>query len=149
MEHIGDILKKTTLKNIPAESSVNSSGTEEDISPSVNCDICRGAGFVHPALPSGKPDYSRVVACKCLSRTTNKSRQIVLEKYSNLGSLKRLTFANLIPQGRSGIAASQKKFEAAVNAAVEFAPVPPDGWYSSAPAAAVKHTLRRLSPTSG
>jgi DNA replication protein DnaC len=78
-------------------------------------------------LPSGKPDYSRVVPCKCLCKTSNKNRQIVLEKYSNIGSLKRLTFDNLIPQGRSGCNGSQRKFEAAYNAAKEFA-VDPQGW---------------------
>ncbi len=65
--------------------------------------------------------------CKCLCKTTNKRRQIVLEKYSNIGSLKRLTFDNLIPQGRSGTAASQQKFETAYNAAKEFS-ANPEGW---------------------
>jgi DNA replication protein DnaC len=51
----------------------------------------------------------------------------VLEKYSNIGSLKRLTFDNLIPQGRSGTAASQQKFETAYNAAKEFS-ANPEGW---------------------
>jgi len=51
----------------------------------------------------------------------------VLEKYSNIGSLKRLTFANLIPQGRSGAPTGQRKFEAAYNGAKEFA-ANPDGW---------------------
>jgi DNA replication protein DnaC len=78
-------------------------------------------------LPSGKPDYSQVVPCKCLCKTSNKNRQTVLEKYSNIGSLKRLTFDNLIPQGRSGCSGSQQKFEAAYNAAREFA-ANPHGW---------------------
>jgi DNA replication protein DnaC len=78
-------------------------------------------------LPSGKPDYSKVVPCKCLCKTTNKRRQIVLEKYSNIGSLKRLTFDNLLPQGRSGCADSQEKFHSAFNAAKKFA-VEPQGW---------------------
>ncbi|NLL90663.1 MAG: ATP-binding protein [Dehalococcoidales bacterium] len=68
-----------------------------------------------------------MVPCQCLCKTSNKRRQIVLEKYSNIGSLKRLTFDNMIPHGRSGSAASQKKFEAAYKAAREFA-VNPQGW---------------------
>ena len=68
-----------------------------------------------------------MVPCQCLCKTSNKRRQIVLEKYSNIGSLKRLTFDNMIPHGRSGSAASQKKFEAAYEAAREFA-VNPQGW---------------------
>ncbi|MDD4874126.1 MAG: ATP-binding protein [Dehalococcoidales bacterium] len=127
MEHIGEILKKTTLKNTPAVGTDDSSGTKAETSPSSNCNICMGAGFVHPALPSGKADYSRVVACKCLCRVTNKNRQVVLEKYSNLGSLKRLTFDNLIPQGRNGSAIRQEKFEAAYQAAKKYAETP-GGW---------------------
>ncbi len=31
--------------------------------PNPYCAVCRGDGFVHPLLESGKPDYSRVVGC--------------------------------------------------------------------------------------
>ena len=103
------------------------SGIEDQPSILSDCPACRGAGFVYPLLPSGKPDYSRVVPCKCLCKTSNKNRQIVLEKYSNIGSLKRLTFDNLIPQGRSGCGSSQQKFETAYNSAKEFA-ANPRGW---------------------
>ncbi len=82
---------------------------------------------MHPLLSSDKPDFSRVVPCKCISKTTNKNRQAVLEKYSNIGSLNRLTFDNLIPQGSSGYATSQDKFEAAYNAGKKFASNP-QGW---------------------
>ena len=127
MEHISEILKKTTLKSTPGANSDASSATSEEPDVFPDCPVCRGAGFVHPLLSSGKPDYGTVVPCKCLCKTTNKRRQIVLEKYSNIGSLKRLNFENLIPQGRSGTAASQQKFEAAYNAAKEFA-ASPEGW---------------------
>ncbi|NLT27781.1 MAG: ATP-binding protein [Dehalococcoidales bacterium] len=127
MEHIGDILKKTTLKNTPEANSDASSSIEEEPAVFSDCPNCRGAGFVYPLLPSGKPDYSQVVPCKCLRKNTNKQRQMVLERYSNIGSLKRLTFANLIPQGRSGSVTGQQKFETAVNAAKEFA-ANPKGW---------------------
>jgi len=30
-----------------------------------SCLICHDAGFVHPLLPSGKPDYSRTIPCRC------------------------------------------------------------------------------------
>jgi DNA replication protein DnaC len=127
MEHISEILKKTTLKSIPGANSDATSDTSEESAVLSDCPACRGAGFVHPLLPTGKADYSKVVPCQCLCKTSNKRRQIVLEKYSNIGSLKRLTFDNMIPHGRSGSAASQKKFEAAYEAAREFA-VNPQGW---------------------
>jgi DNA replication protein DnaC len=127
MEHIGEILKRTTLKNIQKANTDASSSIEEEPFTSLKCPICSGAGFVYPLLPSGKPDYTKVVPCECLCKTTNRNRQIVLEKYSNLGSLKRLTFDNLIPQGRSGCIANQEKFKEAYNAARKFAENP-QGW---------------------
>jgi len=56
-----------------------------------------------------------------------KERQNRLLKYSNLGSLSRFTFENLIPQGRSGNPASQEKFNRAYEAAKAFA-AGPKGW---------------------
>ncbi len=50
-----------------------------------------------------------------------------MERYSNLGGLSRLTFDNLIPQGRSGDPASQQRFAAASAAARTFAEKP-EGW---------------------
>ncbi len=103
------------------------SSAEEEDSSGTGCPVCRGAGFVHPMLDSGKPDFSRVVACRCLRNAVNEARHSLLERYSNLGSLNRLTFDNLTPRGRSGYAASQDRFEAAYHAAEEFAREP-KGW---------------------
>ncbi len=58
---------------------------------------------------------------------TNRERQARLERYSNLGSLKRLTFDNLIPQGRSGYAIRQEQFSHAYESAKAFASNP-NGW---------------------
>ena len=103
------------------------SSAEEGDSPGANCPVCQGAGFVHPALDSGKADFSRVVACHCLRNAASKERRALLERYSNLGSLNRLTFDNLIPRGRSGYDSSQEKFEASYRAAKDFA-AEPKGW---------------------
>lgn len=94
---------------------------EEELSLSSSCPICKGAGFVHPALPSGKPDFSRVVACRCTHQELDKGRQTHLLKYSNLGSLTRFTFDNLLPQGRSGNPINQEQFQRAYEAARVFA----------------------------
>jgi DNA replication protein DnaC len=64
------------------------------------CPICKGAGFVHPALDSGRPDFSRVVPCRCSKGELRKKKTEYLEKYSNLGSLSQLTFDNLSPKGK-------------------------------------------------
>ena len=37
---------------------------ESHYGPNPNCQVCHGAGFVHPLLDNGKADWSRVIACK-------------------------------------------------------------------------------------
>ena len=128
MEHISEILKRQTLTNTSKADTGTWSGAEPpEPAPEEICPLCKGAGFVHPLLPTGKPDYSRVIACQCTRQTRDKERQGRLKQYSNLGSLTRLTFDNLMPQGRSGDAASQESFAAACKAAREFA-AEPKGW---------------------
>ncbi len=78
-------------------------------------------------LPSGKPDFSRVIACRCTKQELTKERQDHLQRYSNLGSLTRLTFDNLIPQGRSGDPVNQEQFSRIYETAKAFA-AEPRGW---------------------
>ena len=99
----------------------------EEASPSSDCPICKGAGFVHPALPSGKPDFSQVVACRCTHQESDKGRQTHLLRYSNLGSLTRFTFDNLLPQGRSGNPINREQFQRVYEAARTFT-AEPKGW---------------------
>jgi len=68
----------------------------EEAPPGSTCPVCKGAGFVHPRLSSGKPDYSRVVACSCTRREREKEQQSRLRKYSGLELelLKKMTFDN-------------------------------------------------------
>ena len=104
------------------------SGAEpEEASPSSACPICKGAGFVHPLLPSGKPDFSRVIPCRCTQQELDKEHQARLQRYSNLGSLSHLAFDNLLPQGKSENPASQEQFSRAYEAAKAFASEP-KGW---------------------
>ena len=126
MEHIGDILRQTQTNTSKANTDTWS-GAEEETLPGSDCPVCQGAGFIHPLLPSGKPDYSQVIACRCTRKEPGKERQERLQKYSNLGLLSRLTFANLVPQGRSGDPVNQEKFSRAYEAARAFA-AEPEGW---------------------
>jgi len=107
------------------------SGAEEpeEASPSSVCPICKGAGFVYPRLPSGKPDFSRVVACRCTQKELDKERQTRLQRYSGLDLelLKSMTFdnfdwrrVNLLPEQRQNL-------EQAFRLAFDFAKSP-DGW---------------------
>ncbi len=103
------------------------SSAEEEPSPSVNCPICKGAGVIHPLLPSGKPDFSRVVPCRCTRKEAAQERQTRLHRYSNLGLLTRFTFDGLESQGRSGNLQNQEQFRRAFEAAKAFA-AEPRGW---------------------
>ena len=93
-----------------------------------NCPICKGAGFVHPRLPSGKPDFSRVIPCRCVKAASEKEQDNRLQKYSNLGALINYTFENLAQSGISGDPAKQELFQKAFEAAKLFA-VEPKGWF--------------------
>jgi len=104
------------------------SGAEsEAASPASACPICNGAGFVYTNVPVGHPDFGKAVPCRCIRKESEKERQARLERYSNLGALTRLTFDNLIPQGRSGDTNNQQRFTAAYEAAKAFA-AEPKGW---------------------
>ena len=91
------------------------------------CSRCKGAGFVHPRLPSGRPDYSQVVPCQCTRKELEETRLDRLQRYSNLGSLTRLTFDSLIIEGSSGEPSNQERFLLAYRAATSFAQNP-QGW---------------------
>jgi DNA replication protein DnaC len=95
----------------------------EDVKGNHVCPRCRGAGFVHPTLPNGKPNYARVTPCGCLGA----SQQENLEQYSNLGALKAYTFDKLSPQGLSGSQDAQRRFKDAFETAKRYA-TSPKGW---------------------
>ncbi|MBI2836257.1 MAG: ATP-binding protein [Chloroflexi bacterium] len=128
MEHIRDILKKQTRTNISGDNTATwSNGEAADIPAGEACPVCKGFGFVHPRLPSGKPDYSRVVPCGCSQTASDEDRRSRLQQYSNLGPLARLTFASLNAHGLSDDPGSQEKFGRAFEAARGFAGEP-EGW---------------------
>ena len=78
-------------------------------------------------MSSGKPDYSQVIPCRCTQQESDEDRKAHLQRYSNLGSLTRLTFDNLQPQGKSGNPTNQEQFSRAYQAAKAFADEP-KGW---------------------
>jgi len=130
VEHLGEILRRrqdqrnTSSKNTDTWLSAE---VQEEAPPASVCPICQGAGYVHPLLPSGKPDFSRVVVCHCTQEKLNREHQAHLQQYSNLGSLTRFTFDNLNPEGESLSPANQERFRQAYQAARAFA-TEPRGW---------------------
>ncbi len=127
MEHISEILKKVQTNTAGKNTDISSSADEEEVPTESTCPICRGARFVHPLLPSGKPDYSQIVPCSCSRKESDKDRHSHLQRYSNLGMRTNLTFDNLLPQGNSPDPANQEQFKRAFQAALSYADNP-EGW---------------------
>jgi DNA replication protein DnaC len=91
------------------------------------CPLCRGAGFVRKDVPLDDPDFGRAFPCRCVLEEREEERLARLQRYSNLGPLTRLTFANLMSRGRSTDPGNQERFAKAVAAAQQFAQEP-SGW---------------------
>ena len=91
------------------------------------CALCEGAGFVRKRVRLGHPDFGRAFPCACTRDEQAEDKRARLLRYSNLGPLSRLTFANLITRGRSPNAQHQEQFAAAVRDAMSFAEAPA-GW---------------------
>ncbi len=106
------------------------SNDENPVSPAgdKNCPICKGGGFVHPRLSNGKPDYSKVTACRCIKMEAERDQENRLQKYSNLGALVDYTFESIIKGGISGDATRQELFTKAFEAAKQYA-ADAQGWF--------------------
>jgi DNA replication protein DnaC len=133
MENMSEILKNSGIPiNISTRNtgtwSSGSSGDEASPPPGGDvCPICKGARYINPLLPTGEPDYSKIIACVCTRGEISKRRVARLQSLSNLAGLDRLTFDNLIAAGRDSDSASQSFFRAAVAAARKYAEEP-QGW---------------------
>ena len=78
-------------------------------------------------VPFDHPDFGNVVPCRCASEETTTARAERLARYSNIGALSRLTFANLIARGRSAGSREQEQYKRCADDARTFADAP-DGW---------------------
>jgi len=67
------------------------------------------------------------VPCRCASNETPEDRRDRIARYSNIGALARLTFANLIGRGRAPGAREQETYRRCVDDARAFADAP-EGW---------------------
>jgi DNA replication protein DnaC len=126
MEHISEVLKQvqqnTINKNMDTYSNV------EDAADSDNtCPICNGAKFVHPLLPSGKPDYSQVVPCTCTRQEADAERKSQLQRYSNLGKLVNVSFDTLNTDGMRDSPSDREQYRKAYHATRKYAETP-QGW---------------------
>jgi DNA replication protein DnaC len=127
MEHIKEILKKQGRESTSKANTDTWSSAEEEVKTAPECPVCHDARVVYPRLPSGQIDYGRVIPCKCAKNEQADEKQARLKKYSNLGSLARFTFDNLMTEGRSSNKDNQERFARACQAAQNFA-ADPQGW---------------------
>ncbi|MGD9115785.1 MAG: ATP-binding protein [Dehalococcoidia bacterium] len=93
------------------------------------CPICNGAGFVHPLTAEGKPDYRRVVPCRCTLADREKGRQSRLQKYSGLEAklLRQMTFDSFDPKRVNLPPEQRDNLKKAFDTALDFAKAP-EGW---------------------
>jgi DNA replication protein DnaC len=92
------------------------------------CPRCRGSGWVRRHVPVGDPDFGKLFPCDCRANELAERRRERLERLSNLGPLTRLTFDNLIADGRNPETAEHRhRFHEALAAARSFAATPM-GW---------------------
>ncbi len=91
------------------------------------CSICGDFGWVRMDVPLGHPSFGRAHPCVCQKRDNDPSRIARLQRYSNLGSLTRLTFENTKVNGRSDDPVRQDLFNKCYKEAIAFAD-DPNGW---------------------
>ena len=100
--------------------------------PDPVCPVCNGAGWLMRRAPVNSPDYGRILPCGCQESPADRDRRAAaLERYSNLGPLRRATFDAANPNGpgggRAGTATGGRAFAAALDTARAYAENP-DGW---------------------
>ena len=87
-----------------------------------NCPFCQGLGFVGRELPIDHPEFGRLSICSCRLDYVNQNKSENLYSFSNLGSLRELTFDSFMPRGRVGLAPQlAASLQQAYNSAKHFA----------------------------
>jgi DNA replication protein DnaC len=126
MKSLSEILKETGLQDAIATASADLLPDDELENGEV-CVLCGGVGFVRKAVRLGHPDFGHAFPCECTRNEEDEDKLARLLRFSNLGPLARLTFAELSPRGRSSDPLHQEAFGAAMRAAQSFADKP-EGW---------------------
>lgn len=130
MESLGEILKRTGTNISKADTDTWSSvETSEELSGAEACPICKGAGFVHPSLPSGRSDFTRVIPCQCNPGESKEGRLSRLRRDSGgleLELLRTMTFDNFDRRRVNLPLEEQENLEWAFNESRKFAEAPKD-----------------------
>ena len=120
--------QKTPRNTSKVDTDISSkTGSTELSSDNSECKVCGGVGWVTHDVPFGHAEFGKAAPCICTQAEWEAQVPERLVRYSNLGPLARLTFDNLIPQGRHPDEESQRRFRAAYEAAKAYA-AQPRGW---------------------
>ena len=78
-------------------------------------------------MPFDHPEFGVAVPCECAQQESIEQRRERMARYSQIGTLGRLTFTNLIARGRSSDQRGQELYKRCVDDAAGFAAAP-EGW---------------------
>ena len=131
MESLGAILRRIAARETW---TTTDSGTDDYLGRGTtsesteSCEICKGIGWVKRDVPVGHPEFGRPFPCHCQSSRIDVNERIeALERYSNLGPLRRCTFASSRPEQFIDSPAERAAFDRAFEAARDYADEP-HGW---------------------
>lgn len=114
MRHIGEIIRDSPWIRINTGEGSTSSEPE-----TVDCPICRDAGWLRVDAEPGHPNFGRLFPCECLVRKRDQQASEQLRQLSNLDSLSDLTFDTFDPS----VAGAKEAYETAFAFARN-----PEGW---------------------
>ncbi len=97
------------------------------LNPDGVCPLCRGAGFIIHDVPVSHPDYGRAVPCRCQEQARAGRRLRLLQRMSNLETVRSLTFDDFNPEPDHLAPEKRSNLRRAYDAARFFA-VEPEGW---------------------
>lgn len=126
MENLGDILSGLATTRRTPEGGPPVVPPEDD-GGDKPCPLCRGRGWFTLDVPTGHPEFGRIITCQCQQERILQEQEDRLLRYSNLGHLSRFTFDTLDREGRTEDQDNRRLFSAACEAAQVFAEHP-EGW---------------------
>ena len=126
MEHIGESLQRQVSRTVsgsplepdqptgelvnPLEAQAKPTGESGSPSAEYKCSICKDAGFVHPMLEVGHPDWGKVIPCKCQAEVIARLKKGRMLRYCSLpADSEGMTFASFrtSPQLQAALDASK------------------------------------------
>jgi DNA replication protein DnaC len=126
VESLGDILKRLQQQSISARDELPAEWLEaaEATSNESVCPICNGAGWVRHNVPTTHSDFGKAFSCVCQRDADDTQVLARLHRFSNMGMLAGVSFANSDTRGLATTAEGRARFETAFAAAKAYADAP-------------------------